>query len=88
MTYSEDIRVVHKYSQSFYMYTGTDATSHAYKYLQLGVTSVGTRNKPRNYIAELYATWIAQLVERSYVKRETDFLFRSILFCYMHTVCF
>ena len=28
------------------------------------------RNKPRNYIAELYATRIAQLVKRSYVKRE------------------
>ena len=28
-------------------------------------------NKPRNHIADLYTTWIAQLVERSYVKRET-----------------
>ena len=29
------------------------------------------RNEPRNYIAELYMTWIVQLVERLYVKRET-----------------
>ena len=29
------------------------------------------RNKPRNYLAELCTTWIAQLVERLYVKRET-----------------
>ena len=29
------------------------------------------RNKPRSYIAELYMTYIAQLVERSNVKRET-----------------
>ena len=28
------------------------------------------RNEPRTYIAELYTIWIAQLVERSYVKRE------------------
>ena len=28
------------------------------------------RNIPRNYIAELYMTWITQFVERSYVERE------------------
>ena len=42
-------------------------------YTRITVTRYDTRvirNKPRYYIAKLYTTWIAQLIERSYVKRE------------------
>ena len=40
-------------------------------YKRYDSTCMVVRNEPRNYIAEWYIIWIPQLVERSYVKRDT-----------------